>query len=100
MVARADALVEHVRSGDQGLRLKAVREMKNQVVGSRAKKLQMLKAGAVPHLLALLAADGTDPGLVVQVKSARGDCLLMSTAPLPSCGQRYWDAQHAGKSID
>jgi hypothetical protein len=68
MVARADAVVEHVRSGDHSLRLKAVREMKNQVVGSRSRKLQFLKAGAVPHLVAILAADGLDPSLVVQVR--------------------------------
>lgn len=67
MVARADAVVEHVRSGDTSLRLKAVREMKNQVVGSRSRKLQFLKAGAVPHLVAILATDGLDPSLIVQV---------------------------------
>ena len=68
MVARADAVVERVHSGDYAARLKAVREMKNQVVGSRAKKLQYLKAGAVPHLVAILAAEGNDPGLLVQVR--------------------------------
>ena len=68
MVARAESVVEHVRSGDHNTKLKAVREMKNQVVGSRAKKLQYIKAGAMPHLVAILAADHGDTGLLVQVR--------------------------------
>lgn len=101
MVARADAIVEHVRSGDYNARLKAVREMKNQVVGSRAKKLQYLRAGAVPLLVAILASeDGSaNPVLVVQVRLPDGGAALtrgLGAAPIVLSAAHNRMLGHAG----
>ncbi len=49
-----------------------VRGMKNQVIGSRSKKLQLLAAGAVPHLVQLLSTPDTSRDLVIQALTVLG----------------------------
>ena len=66
MVARPEELLERVSSRDAETRLRAVRSVKNQVVGSRARKLSYLKLGAVPLLVRCLEADQTESGLLIQ----------------------------------
>jgi hypothetical protein len=56
-------LEEGLKSSDVGTRLRAVRELKNTVIGNRFKKQQF--TGLVPALLELLACS-SDNELVVQ----------------------------------
>lgn len=46
--------------------------MKNQCIGSRTQKLQLLAAGAVPRLVGLLESKGTDRDLTIQAITVLG----------------------------
>ena len=46
--------------------------MKNQVIGSKSKKQQLVAAGVVPHLVQLLASPDTCRDLVVQAATVLG----------------------------
>lgn len=71
MVARATDLVEHgLRSGDREARLRALREIKNQIIGNKAKKASYLHV--IPTLLDVLATDSADSDLLVQSAAAIG----------------------------
>lgn len=60
MVARAHAVVDDLRSGDRTKQLRAVKDVKNQIIGSKTKKLSYIKLGAVPKILELLASESHD----------------------------------------
>lgn len=65
-MAKAEALVRTLRQAeDVDARKKAVRSLKNQIIGNKAKKLQFIKAGAVPTLVSCLADSPTDSDLLV-----------------------------------
>ncbi|XP_021682977.2 uncharacterized protein LOC110666697 isoform X1 [Hevea brasiliensis] len=49
-------LLNRLASLDPDIKLKALREVKNQIIGNRTKKLAFLKLGAIPAVASLLAA--------------------------------------------
>ncbi|KAJ0083491.1 hypothetical protein Patl1_29773 [Pistacia atlantica] len=46
-------ILHRLASDDQDVKLKALRELKNQIIGNRTKKLSFLKLGAVPAVAAI-----------------------------------------------
>lgn len=55
--------------------LKVLREVKNQIIGNKTKKLRYLHLGAVPKIVSVLAAaasDGGDSSIIVQAAAAIG----------------------------
>ncbi|KAK9128681.1 hypothetical protein Syun_017478 [Stephania yunnanensis] len=60
-----DELIRRLRSGDGAVKLKALRELKNQIIGNRTKKLSYIKLGTVPDVVGVLASSVSidpDPG--------------------------------------
>lgn len=53
-------------------RVRTLREIKNQIIGNRTKKLQYLRLGAVPAVVAALAGPGASPAALVQAAAAAG----------------------------
>ncbi|XP_037430189.1 armadillo repeat-containing protein 8-like [Triticum dicoccoides] len=53
-------------------RVLALREIKNQIIGNRTKKLLYLRLGAVPAVVAALAKPGASPAALVQAAAAAG----------------------------
>ncbi|KAF0924749.1 hypothetical protein E2562_014550 [Oryza meyeriana var. granulata] len=53
-------------------RVRTLREIKNQIIGNRTKKLQYLRLGAVPAVVAALAEPGVSPAALVQASAAAG----------------------------
>ncbi|CAO2149903.1 unnamed protein product [Urochloa humidicola] len=53
-------------------RVRALREIKNQIIGNRTKKLLYLRLGAVPAVVAALAEPGASPAALVQAAAAAG----------------------------
>nr|CAB3492111.1 unnamed protein product [Digitaria exilis] len=53
-------------------RVRALREIKNQIIGNRTKKLLYLRLGAVPAVVAALAEAGASPAALVQAAAAVG----------------------------
>lgn len=55
--------------------LKVLREVKNQIIGNKTKKLRYLHLGAVPKIVSVLAAaasEGGDSSIIVQAAAAVG----------------------------
>lgn len=71
MVARPEDLVENLGSIDTATKLKAVRAVKNQIIGNKNKKLSYIKLGAVPRVVEILAFD-TEIQLLVQSAATVG----------------------------
>ena len=69
--ARPEDLVESLSSLDNTARLKALRDVKNQIIGNKTKKLSYIKLGAVPRVVEILASD-TEIPLLVQSAAALG----------------------------
>ncbi|XP_077214210.1 ARM repeat superfamily protein [Tasmannia lanceolata] len=65
-------LIARLSSGESGARLKALREVKNQIIGNRTKKLSYIKLGAVPRIAEILASDESDDSLLIQSAAALG----------------------------
>eukprot|EP00249_Psilotum_nudum_P017937 c26559_g1_i2 orf=648-2606(+) len=61
---RPEDLVENLSSIDTSARLKALRDVKNQIIGNKTKKLSYIKLGAVPRVVEILASDTETPLLV------------------------------------
>lgn len=72
MVARPEELVQRLYSNDSTTKFKAVREVKNQIIGNKSKKLSYIKLGAVPRVVQLLASEGEPNSLKVQSAAAVG----------------------------
>ncbi|XP_040384626.1 armadillo repeat-containing protein 8 isoform X1 [Oryza brachyantha] len=53
-------------------RVRTLREIKNQIIGNRTKKLQYLRLGAVPAVVAAMAEPGASPAALVQAAAAAG----------------------------
>ncbi|EFJ20780.1 hypothetical protein SELMODRAFT_418097 [Selaginella moellendorffii] len=68
---KPEDLVESLSSLDTSARLKALRDVKNQIIGNKTKKLSYIKLGAVPRVVEILASD-TDIPLLVQSAAAVG----------------------------
>ena len=73
MVAKAkqQEVVDRLRSTDRTTRLKAVRDIKNQIIGNKNKKLSYIKLEAVPRVVELLQ-ESADAHLLVQSAAAVG----------------------------
>jgi HEAT repeat protein len=69
--SRPEDIVENLSSGDTSARLKALRDVKNQIIGNRSKKLCYIKLGAVPRVAEILASD-TESNFLVQSAAAVG----------------------------
>lgn len=69
--ARPEDLVESLSSLDNTARLKALRDVKNQIIGNKTKKLSYIKLGAVPRVVEILVSD-TEIPLLVQSAAALG----------------------------
>ncbi|KAI4305103.1 hypothetical protein L6164_028491 [Bauhinia variegata] len=72
----SDLILDRLASTDCQIKLKAIREVKNQIIGNRTKKLSYIKLGAVPAVAAVLAEGdaNSDCGsnLIVQSAAALG----------------------------
>lgn len=68
---RPEELVENLSSVDAGAKLKALRDVKNQIIGNKTKKLSYIKLGAVPRVVEILASESEAP-LLVQSAAAVG----------------------------
>lgn len=70
---RAEDIVGRLSSADAEVKLKALREVKNRIIGNRTKKLSFLKLGAVPAVVSVLAsASESDSSLLVQSAAVLG----------------------------
>jgi hypothetical protein len=78
MVAKSQQqLLRDIASSDAGASLKAMRELKNCVIGNKSKKLQFVRGGAIPCLIELLSTSG-DANLRVQSATALGSLGLVA----------------------
>ncbi|MED6219909.1 hypothetical protein PIB30_040189 [Stylosanthes scabra] len=68
----SDHILDRLASSDGEVKLKAVREVKNQIIGNRTKKLSYIKLGAVPAVTAAIADADSDDVLIVQSAAALG----------------------------
>lgn len=68
----SDPILDRLASADSQIKLKAIREVKNKIIGNRTKKIFYLKLGAVPIVASILAdADViSDAGVNLIVQSA------------------------------
>ena len=71
MVAKQQEVVDRLRSSDRSTRLKAVREIKNQIIGNKNKKLSYVRLEAVPRVVELLQ-ESADAHLLVQSAATVG----------------------------
>ena len=71
MVSKQQEVVDRLRSLDRSTRLKAVREIKNQIIGNKNKKLSYIKLQAVPRVVELLQQT-EDTSLLIQSAAAVG----------------------------
>ncbi|KAF9593258.1 hypothetical protein IFM89_021014 [Coptis chinensis] len=67
---RPEFLISYLKSEQQGeVKLKTLREVKNQIIGNRTKKISYIKLGAVPKIVEILAS-AHDSDLSILVQSA------------------------------
>ncbi|KAL3133285.1 hypothetical protein ABBQ38_007165 [Trebouxia sp. C0009 RCD-2024] len=71
MVAKQQEVIDRLRSSVRSTRLKAVRDIKNQIIGNKNKKLSYVRLQAVPLVVELLR-ETADPHLLVQTAAAVG----------------------------
>ncbi|KAE9463256.1 hypothetical protein C3L33_04833, partial [Rhododendron williamsianum] len=76
---RPEDLISRLSSAaaEDGGKLKALRELKNQIIGNRTKKLSYIKLGAVPSVVSILSStaaedDASSASLLVQSAAAVG----------------------------
>ncbi|KAJ7959750.1 armadillo repeat-containing protein 8 [Quillaja saponaria] len=72
----SDLILDRLESPDSEIKLKAIREVKNQIIGNRTKKLSYIKLGVVPAVAAILAEAEADSdggsNLIVQSAAVLG----------------------------
>ncbi|KAF8395853.1 hypothetical protein HHK36_019807 [Tetracentron sinense] len=70
---RPEDLITRLRSSEGEAKLKALKEVKNQIIGNRTKKLSYIKIGAVPTVAGILASAGdSDASLLIQSAAVIG----------------------------
>jgi len=69
-LSSSDPILDRLASSDGAVKFRAIREVKNHIIGNRTKKLSYIKLGAVPAVAAALA--DSDPNLIVQSAAALG----------------------------
>ncbi|XP_057844062.1 uncharacterized protein LOC131053467 [Cryptomeria japonica] len=62
---RTEELVEQLSSIDGNAKLRALRDVKNQIIGNKTKKINYIKLGAIPKIVDILANE-TDAALLVE----------------------------------
>ncbi|PIA48490.1 hypothetical protein AQUCO_01400820v1 [Aquilegia coerulea] len=62
---RTEVLISLLRSESKEVKLKALREVKNQIIGNRTKKLSYIKLGAVPKILEILSSSDDSESLIL-----------------------------------
>ncbi|XP_073063678.1 uncharacterized protein [Primulina eburnea] len=69
-------------------KLKALRDLKNQIIGNRTKKLAFLKLGAVPSVAAILSDAAATEGICGDARELHESVLIQSAAAIGSfsCG--------------
>jgi hypothetical protein len=72
MVASPADLVARLGATDAEQRLRAIRDVKNQIIGNKSKKLSYIKLGAVPRVVELLAASESEYGVRIQCAATVG----------------------------
>lgn len=85
-VLKPEDVVISLRSPDSEARLRALRQVKNQIIGNRTKKLEYLELGAVPKVVYILATE-KDSTMLVQVRASLLWPLLLPAHPdaRPQC---------------
>ncbi|OIV95567.1 hypothetical protein TanjilG_04904 [Lupinus angustifolius] len=68
----SDSILDRLTSSGCEIKLKAIREVKNQIIGNRTKKLSYINLGAVPAVSAALSDSDSAPNLIVQAAAALG----------------------------
>ncbi|KAL2316603.1 hypothetical protein Fmac_030479 [Flemingia macrophylla] len=68
----ADHILRRLASSDSEIKFKAIREVKNQIIGNRTRKLSYIKLGVVPALVTALAQPDATSALIVQSVVALG----------------------------
>ncbi|XP_028758750.1 armadillo repeat-containing protein 8 [Neltuma alba] len=72
----SDLILDRLTSTDPEIKLKAIREVKNRIIGNPTKKLSYIKLGAVPVIADVLAEADADSAcgsnLIVQAAAALG----------------------------
>ncbi|GAB4835222.1 hypothetical protein Ancab_000131 [Ancistrocladus abbreviatus] len=85
---KPEDLIARLSSSNREAKLKALRELKNQIIGNRTKKLSYLKLGAVPAVVSILSAacDGNSEELYASSSSSH--IIIQSAAVIGSfaCG--------------
>ncbi|KAJ4724276.1 armadillo repeat-containing protein 8-like [Melia azedarach] len=82
-------ILHRLTSADRDVKLKALRELKNQIIGNRTKKLSFLKLGAVPTVASILSdAVSTDAVVDNNNDNINKNIIVQSAAVLGSfaCG--------------
>lgn len=72
MVASPADLVARLGAADADQRLRAIRDVKNQIIGNKSKKLSYIKLGAVPRVVELLASSESEYGVRIQCAATVG----------------------------
>lgn len=65
-------LVAKLAAADSDARLHAVRDVKNQIIGNKARKLSYIKLGAVSRVVELLASPDAECGVRIQCAQTVG----------------------------
>ncbi|GMH43090.1 hypothetical protein BSKO_11012 [Bryopsis sp. KO-2023] len=71
MLHKPQEIVEKLGSYDAETRLRAVRSLKNEIIGSKSKKLTFIGLGAVPQVVKILSSE-KEGALLVQAAAALG----------------------------
>lgn len=83
-------ILRRLTSGEHDVKLKALRELKNQIIGNRTKKLSFLELGAVPAVAGILSEAVSAVGVADNDDNDRiaKDIIVQSAAVLGSfaCG--------------
>jgi hypothetical protein len=74
-------VVDSLSSTDQEIRLQAVREVKNAIIGSKSKKACYSSAGAVEKLVSILSMQPCDSSLIVHAVISRKRPRLLKVHP-------------------
>lgn len=87
MVAKAEELVQRLGSTDEDTKLRALRAVKNQIIGNKTKKLSYIRLGAVPRVVDILA-QGQESTMLVQSAATVGSfgSIADGLAELQRCG--------------
>ncbi|KAF6158591.1 hypothetical protein GIB67_040105 [Kingdonia uniflora] len=70
--SQSQDLISKLTSTDPQLKLKALRAIKNQIIGNKTKKLSYINLGIVPPIVQILGSSSSDSSLIVNSAAAIG----------------------------